>query len=55
MSVYEGGELSPRNATCALAGSLAAESAQREVASCQCSEAGLCLVDVPPTGDSGSH
>lgn len=47
MSVYDGGELFPRNATCAPAGSLAAESAWREVASCQRAEAGHCSVGVP--------
>lgn len=47
------GELFPRNVTCAPAGSLAAESARRAVASCQRAEAGHCSVDVPPTVDTG--
>lgn len=48
MSVYDGGELFPRNATCAPAWSLAAESAQRKwpPASAQTQDI-VCSVDVP--------
>lgn len=43
MSVYGGESFSPGMLTCAPARSLAAESAQRAMASCQYAEAGHCL------------